>query len=84
MFRAAIRGVIHFVRTIIETALILLVKGYQYLIRPLLPPSCIYEPGCSEYMILAIKKYGPIKGVLKGCWRICRCHPYNAGGYDPP
>jgi len=54
------------------------------LIRPILPPSCIYQPGCSEYMILAVQKYGPWKGVRKGLWRICRCHPFNPGGYDPP
>jgi uncharacterized protein len=64
--------------------MVLCVRGYQYLIRPLLPPSCIYEPGCSEYFIGAVRKHGPIVGGLRGVWRICRCHPWGRGGYDPP
>ncbi|MGL4422656.1 MAG: membrane protein insertion efficiency factor YidD [Gemmataceae bacterium] len=63
---------------------VVLVRGYQYGIRPLIPPSCRYEPGCSEYMILAVRKYGVVWGVPKGLWRICRCHPWCEGGYDPP
>ncbi len=60
------------------------VRLYQYTIRPLLPPACRFTPGCSEYFILAVRKYGPVKGGAKGAWRICRCHPFSAGGYDPP
>ncbi|QVL32065.1 membrane protein insertion efficiency factor YidD [Telmatocola sphagniphila] len=64
--------------------LIALVKVYQYCIRPFLPPSCRFIPGCSEYMILAIQKYGPLKGTWKGIGRVCRCHPLHPGGYDWP
>jgi uncharacterized protein len=64
--------------------LILFVRGYQYLLRPLLPPTCRYQPGCSEYMIGAVRKYGPVVGAVKGSWRICRCNPFFPGGYDPP
>jgi len=60
------------------------VRGYQWLIRPLLPPTCRFEPGCSEYFIGAVKKYGPIVGAVKGTWRICRCNPWSQGGFDPP
>ena len=60
------------------------VRGYQWLIRPLLPPTCRYQPGCSEYFIGAVKKYGPIVGAAKGTWRICRCNPWSKGGFDPP
>ncbi|MDR2704660.1 MAG: membrane protein insertion efficiency factor YidD, partial [Planctomycetaceae bacterium] len=41
-------------------------------------------PTCSTYMIEAVKKYGVIRGTLKGLWRILRCNPWNKGGYDPP
>ncbi len=64
--------------------MIFFVRGYQKLIRPLFPPMCRFYPGCSEYFILVVKKHGPIIGCAKGTWRICRCNPWNAGGYDPP
>lgn len=44
---------------------------------------CKYYPTCSEYSKQAIEKYGVIKGLWLGAKRICRCHPLNAGGYDP-
>jgi putative membrane protein insertion efficiency factor len=71
-------------RWLLVTMLVLAVRGYQLFLRPLLPPSCRYTPGCSDYFILAVQKYGPITGSLKGVWRICRCHPFCPGGYDPP
>ena len=64
--------------------LISLVRVYQLLIRPLLPPLCRFQPSCSEYMIEAVTKYGPLRGACKGVWRICRCNPLSRGGYDPP
>ena len=69
---------------VLSALMIGLVRGYQYLIRPLLPPTCRFVPGCSEYMVLAVRKYGPIVGGAKGVWRICRCNPFCAGGHDPP
>ena len=44
---------------------------------------CVFEPSCSEYMILAIEKYGTIVGIVKGIKRLLRCHPPN-GGIDYP
>ena len=63
--------------------MIALVRGYQKWISPLFPPSCIYRPTCSSYMIQAVEKHGALKGVLMGCGRICRCHPFIRGGQDP-
>lgn len=60
------------------------VRVYQSVIRPFLPPSCRFYPSCSEYFIAAVRKYGPVKGAWRGTRRICRCHPWNEGGYDPP
>jgi putative membrane protein insertion efficiency factor len=71
-------------RWLLAGALIVLVKSYRLLLRPLLPPLCRFEPSCSEYMILAVRKYGPVCGAVKGMRRICRCHPWNPGGFDPP
>ena len=68
----------------VGAVLIAAVRGYQYLIRPFLPPTCRFQPGCSEYFILAVKKHGPVIGAAKGFWRVCRCNPMCEGGYDPP
>jgi len=62
---------------------IFLIKGYQKIISPVLPPSCRFYPTCSEYGIEAITKYGVIKGGIKTAWRILRCNPFSKGGYDP-
>ncbi|HEX9740488.1 MAG TPA: membrane protein insertion efficiency factor YidD [Ignavibacteriaceae bacterium] len=62
---------------------ILLIKGYQKIISPVLPPSCRFYPTCSEYGIEAIEKYGVIKGSFMAAWRILRCNPLSKGGYDP-
>ncbi|MBI4807952.1 MAG: membrane protein insertion efficiency factor YidD [Nitrosomonadales bacterium] len=63
--------------------LLLLVKGYQWLIRPLLPPTCRFHPSCSQYSIEAISKYGALKGFWLTIRRVARCNPWHPGGYDP-
>ena len=72
---------------ILTLILINLIKGYKYLISPLLGNSCRYFPSCSEYSIEAIKKYGLIKGFVKGTKRILSCHPIKflggGEGFDP-
>ena len=68
---------------ILKFLLISLIHFYQIFISPLLGNNCRYYPTCSQYAIEAIEK----KGVIKGSWmavkRICRCHPWHDGGYDP-
>lgn len=59
------------------------IQGYRRYISPLLPDSCIYTPTCSEYTYQAIQKYGVVRGTWLGAKRICRCHPFHEGGYDP-
>jgi hypothetical protein len=60
-----------------------LVRGYQLYVSPLLPRSCRFYPSCSEYMIQSIRCYGVARGLGRGLWRIMRCNPFCAGGYDP-
>ncbi|MBE6479227.1 MAG: membrane protein insertion efficiency factor YidD [Atopobiaceae bacterium] len=60
-----------------------LVRFYRRFISPLLPPSCIYSPTCSEYALIAIERYGFARGGWLAVKRICRCHPFHEGGYDP-
>ena len=63
--------------------LILIIKFYRLVISPLKPPSCRFIPTCSEYAILAIEKYGIIRGGYMAIKRILKCHPFHPGGYDP-
>ena len=44
---------------------------------------CKYYPTCSEYTKQAIEKYGAIRGIVLGIWRVLRCNPFSKGGYDP-
>ena len=60
------------------------VRCYQLGISPLLGASCRFTPTCSSYFIQSVQKYGALRGSLKGVRRICRCHPFHPGGYDPP
>jgi putative membrane protein insertion efficiency factor len=71
-------------RDFLSSVLIVLVRSYQSLLRPLCPSVCRYHPSCSEYFILAVQKYGPWRGAWKGVGRICRCNPLYPGGFDPP
>ena len=64
--------------------LIALVRGYQLLLRPLLPPVCRFEPSCSEYFRQALRSHGVGRATGLAIRRLSRCHPWHAGGYDPP
>ena len=67
--------------------IIKLIKGYKFLISPLLGQSCRYMPTCSEYSIEALKTFGLIKGSFLSLKRILSCHPIKflggGGGFDP-
>jgi len=67
----------------LKKILIIIIRGYQKLISPLLGNNCRFSPTCSEYFILAVEKYGFFKGIYLGGKRIIKCHPFNPGGYDP-
>ena len=69
---------------LLALAAILAIRLYQWTISPWLGPRCRFFPTCSEYTILAIRKYGPVRGTARGVRRILRCHPWHPGGYDPP
>jgi putative membrane protein insertion efficiency factor len=60
-----------------------LIRGYQKLISPMLPPSCRFHPTCSEYGYEAIQKHGLVKGGGLAIWRVLRCNPWGKGGFDP-
>ncbi len=68
---------------ILALPLILIIKLYQLIISPILPPSCRFTPTCSHYSLEALKKHGLIKGGWLSLKRIARCHPWGGSGYDP-
>lgn len=68
----------------IKNIILKLVKDYKNFVSPLLGKNCRFYPSCSDYMVLAIQKYGTNKGVAKGFLRIFRCHPFSEGGIDLP
>ncbi|MBQ9762653.1 MAG: membrane protein insertion efficiency factor YidD [Oscillospiraceae bacterium] len=68
---------------IAKRALIWMVHLYQNKASDRTRLKCVFEPSCSEYMILAVNKYGFCRGVIKGIRRLRRCHPPN-GGVDYP
>jgi len=63
--------------------LIFLVRLYQATLSPYLGHQCRFVPTCSRYFIEAVEAKGALRGALAGLWRICRCHPFARGGYDP-
>lgn len=62
---------------------IFLVRAYRLLLSPYFPPSCRYQPTCSQYAEEALDKYGALKGGMIALKRISRCHPWGGSGYDP-
>ncbi len=67
----------------IKTLFLRLIKWYRREISPFTPPACRFVPTCSEYALLAIERFGVLKGGALALWRIMRCNPFCKGGYDP-
>jgi putative membrane protein insertion efficiency factor len=76
--------IVHWIVRIPSAGLIALVRVYQLTLSPWIGRSCRFTPTCSNYFIGAVEKYGAARGSWKGICRICRCHPWHPGGYDPP
>jgi uncharacterized protein len=61
----------------------ILIRAYQLVLSPLLGPRCRFYPSCSHYAIEAIESHGALRGTWLSARRICRCHPFHPGGFDP-
>ena len=68
---------------IVTFPLILLIRGYQLIVSPMLGSNCRFMPTCSEYALESLKTYGLIKGAFLTIKRIGKCHPWGSNGYDP-
>lgn len=62
---------------------VLLIRIYQFLLSPLMPASCRFNPTCSQYSLEALRKHGLYKGTLLAVKRISKCHPWGGEGHDP-
>ena len=67
----------------LAACLVLLIRGYQWLVSPWLGPCCRYEPSCSGYAVEAIDRHGVMRGSWLALRRLSRCHPVGGSGYDP-
>jgi putative membrane protein insertion efficiency factor len=67
---------------VIARLLVLLVRGYQRALSPLLGDRCKYHPTCSQYAVDALREHGALRGTVLAGWRVLRCNPWSAGGVD--
>ncbi len=68
---------------LVVTVLRALIRAYQILLAPILPPACRFAPSCSEYAREALERHGALRGTALAVRRVLRCHPWNEGGHDP-
>ena len=66
-----------------KALLLAALRGYQYLLRPMLGANCRFYPSCSDYAREAIERHGALRGIALGLRRVARCHPWHPGGHDP-
>lgn len=69
-----------------RTVLLVLLRFYKLAISPMLGQRCRFYPSCSDYAREAIQYHGAAHGTYLAVRRVCRCHPFSAGGIDlvPP
>ncbi|PIV08025.1 membrane protein insertion efficiency factor YidD [Candidatus Roizmanbacteria bacterium CG03_land_8_20_14_0_80_39_12] len=63
-----------------------LIRWYQSIsfFQKYMGVSCRFYPTCSDYTFEAVDKYGIVKGLVLGLYRVLRCNPFNKGGIDKP
>ena len=68
---------------VLGLAIRIMIRCYQLMLAPVLPPSCRYYPSCSQYAADAVALHGPWHGSMLALRRLLRCHPWGGDGYDP-
>jgi putative membrane protein insertion efficiency factor len=62
---------------------LLVIRGWQLALSPVLRPACRFEPSCSRYTSEALERHGLARGLRLGALRLLSCHPLHPGGFDP-
>lgn len=81
---AVVRFLIAGVNVVALLLIVLGVRCYQMTLSHWIGRHCRYRPTCSNYCLLAVKRYGPWVGSWMTAGRLLRCHPWSPGGWDPP
>jgi putative membrane protein insertion efficiency factor len=68
----------------IARALLFIIQIYWWTLSPIIGSVCRFQPTCSRYTATCISRFGAARGSWLGFTRICRCHPFHPGGFDPP
>jgi len=72
----------------LANVLVAIIRLYQLtlsrMIRAAFGPVCRFEPSCSRYAVACIQGQGALRGSLLSVKRLCKCHPFHPGGFDPP
>ncbi|MDB5839297.1 MAG: yidD [Herminiimonas sp.] len=66
-----------------KTVLLGLLRAYKLGISPFLGQNCRFYPSCSDYASEAIQEHGTVRGGALAAARLCKCHPWHPGGFDP-
>lgn len=83
MSRAATDGLPAGIVALPRRAIAGLIRAYQLVISPVLPPACRFTPSCSRYALEAVTRHGALRGSWLALRRLARCHPFHPGGFDP-
>jgi putative membrane protein insertion efficiency factor len=68
--------------SLLARSVIAAIRAYQWAFS-WTAPRCRFWPSCSQYALVAVRDHGAWRGLLLGARRVGRCHPWNAGGFDP-
>lgn len=71
------------IKYLVSHSMIGLIRLYQSMAPSWIRNCCRYTPSCSQYAIMVINEYGPIKGFFLSLFRVLRCIP-PFGGIDWP
>jgi uncharacterized protein len=67
----------------VKRSVLALIGAYQRWFSSARPRRCRYEPTCSAYTAESVQRFGVLRGLLLGSWRLLRCNPFSHGGFDP-